>query len=206
MSDRRLRIYTVGHSTHRQEHFEELLTHHGITAVVDVRSAPFSRFNPQFNRGVLDQYLKDHEIAYVFLGRELGARSDDPACYEDGRVQYGRLAQTELFRRGIDRVLLGAETHRIALMCAEKEPLECHRTLLVARVLVEQGVDVAHILGDGSLESYEATMNRLLELSGFPQEELFRTREMMLAEALSRQEEKIAYVDKELAARVGGAR
>lgn len=206
MSDRRLRVHTVGHSTHTQEEFEELLTHHAITAVVDVRSSPFSRFNPQFNRGVLDRNLKKRGIAYVFLGRELGARSDDPACYEDGRVQYGRLAQTELFQRGIDRVLLGAETHRIALMCAEKEPLECHRTLLVARVLVEQGVDVAHILGDGSLESYEATMDRLLELSGFPQEELFRTRDMMLAEALSRQEEKIAYVDKELATRAGGAR
>ncbi len=206
MRDRRLRVYTIGHSTHTQEEFEELLTRHGITAVVDVRSAPFSRFNAQFNQGVLDRDLKKRGIAYVFLGRELGARSDNPACYEDGRVQYARLAQTELFQRGIDRVLLGAEEHRIALMCAEKEPLECHRTLLVARVLVEQGVDVAHILGDGSLESYEATMNRLLELSGFPQEELFRTREMMLAEALSRQEEKIAYVDKELAARAGGAR
>lgn len=203
---RRLRIFTVGHSTHTQEEFEDLLTRHGITAVVDVRSAPFSRFNPQFNRGVLDRTLKERGIGYVFLGRELGARSDDPACYEDGRVQYSRLAQTELFQRGIDRVLLGAETHRIALMCAEKEPLECHRTLLVARVLVEQGVDVAHILGGGSLESYEATMDRLLELSGFPQEELLRTREMMLAEALSRQEEKIAYVDKDLATRAGGVR
>lgn len=206
MSDRTLRIFTVGHSTHTQEEFEELLMRHEISAVVDVRSAPFSRFNPQFNRGVLDRNLKERGIAYVFLGRELGARSDDPGCYEDGRVQYARLAKTELFQRGIDRVLLRAETHRIALMCAEKEPLECHRTLLVARVLVEQGVDVEHILGDGSLESYEATMDRLLDLSGFPQEELFRTRDMMLAEALSRQEEKIAYVDKELATRAGGGR
>jgi uncharacterized protein (DUF488 family) len=200
----RLSVYTVGHSTHALENLVELLTRHGITAVVDVRSAPFSRFNPQFNKDVLDGELDKRGIAYVFLGRELGARSEDPACYEDGRVQYARLAHTELFRRGIDRVLRGAEEHRIALMCAEKEPLECHRTLLVARVLDEQGVGVEHIHGDGSLESHEAAMDRLLELSGYPQEELFRTRDMVLAEALSRQEEKIAYVDEELAAKAGG--
>lgn len=204
MTDRRLLVYTVGHSTHSLEDFVVLLARHGVTAVVDVRSAPFSRFNPQFNKGVLDSSLKEHGIAYVFLGRELGARSDDPANYEDGRVQYTRLAETELFKRGIERVLRGAEEHRVALMCAEKEPLECHRTLLVARVLHEQGVDVEHILGDGTLEPHEATMDRLLELSGFQQEELFRTREAVLAEALARQEEKVAYVDEELVSGAAG--
>jgi uncharacterized protein (DUF488 family) len=207
VKDRRLLVYTVGHSTHSLEGFVELLTRHGITAVADVRSAPFSRFNPQFNKDVLDRSLKDHQISYLCLGRELGARSDDPSCYEHGRVQYARLAQTELFKRGIEHVLHEAEEHRIALMCAEKEPLECHRALLVARVLEEQGAGVEHILGDGSLESHEAAMDRLLKLSGFPQEELFRTRDVMLAEALARQEEKIAYVDEELAPRaVGDAR
>jgi uncharacterized protein (DUF488 family) len=200
----RLLVYTVGHSTLSLGGFVELLARHGITAVGDVRSAPFSRFNPQFNKDALDRDLKDSGIAYVFLGRELGARSDDPSCYENGRVQYELLARTELFQRRIQRVMRGAKQHRIALMCAEKEPLDCHRTLLVARVLQKEGVEVEHILNDGRLESHEATMDRLLQLSGASQEELFRTRDMVLAEALSRQEKKIAYVDEELAPRAAG--
>ena len=89
---------------------------HGVTALADVRSAPYSRFNPQFNKDALVRELKVHGIKYVFLGRELGARTDDRSCYENGRVQYRRLALTELFRDGIERVLTGASKHRIALV------------------------------------------------------------------------------------------
>jgi hypothetical protein len=104
-----------------------------------------------------------------------------------------------LFRQGIERVRRGADEHRIALMCAEKEPLECHRTLLVARALDEQGVEVTHILGDGRLESHQAAMDRLLEVTGMPRDDLFRSRGELIAEALKRQEEKVAYVDEKLA-------
>jgi uncharacterized protein (DUF488 family) len=146
-------IYTVGHSTHPQERFINLLLSHGVTAVSDVRSKPYSRVNPQFNREQLKQALRMHEISYVFLGKELGARSDDPSCYEDGKVQYDRLAKTPLFESAIKRILIGSQKHRVALMCAEKEPLECHRTILVARHLVAAGAEVKHILADGRLES-----------------------------------------------------
>jgi hypothetical protein len=100
-------------------------------------------------------------------------------------------------------VTRGAEEHRIALMCAEKEPLECHRTLLVARALDEQGVEVTHILGDGRLESHRDAMERLLEVAGLPREDLFRSRAELIAEALKRQEDKVAYVDEKLAAEAG---
>src|SRR5271169_2675230 len=123
-------IFTIGHSTHTQEYFISLLSRHGITALCDVRSKPYSRVNPQFNREELQRVLREHGITYVFLGTELGARSDDPTCYENGKVQYDRLAHTELFRQGLDRVQEGVRKYRIALMCAEKEPLECHRTIL----------------------------------------------------------------------------
>jgi uncharacterized protein (DUF488 family) len=192
-------VFTIGHSTHTLEAFLGLLERHGITALADVRSAPFSRFNPQFNKDALARDLKAHSIKYVFLGRELGARSDDPALYENGRVRYARLAHTDLFRQGIERVIHGADDHRIVLMCAEKEPLECHRTLLVARTLDEQGVDVMHILGDGRLESQRAAMERLLDVTGLPREDLFRSRQDLIAEALARQEVKVAYVDEKLA-------
>jgi len=197
-------VFTIGHSTHPLDALVSLLNQHAVTALADVRSAPFSRFNPQFNKDALARDLKARGIKYVFLGRELGARSDDPSCYESGRVQYGLLARTELFKQGIGRVINGAGEHRIALMCAEKEPLECHRTLLVARALDEQGVEVAHILGDGRLESHRAAMERLLDVTGLPHEDLFRSRSDLIAEALARQEEKVAYVDERLLAETEG--
>lgn len=193
-------VFTIGHSTHPLDAFVSLLKQHAVTALADVRSAPFSRFNPQFNKDALGSDLKPLGIKYVFLGRELGARSDDPSCYENGRVQYTRLARSELFKQGIERVIKGAGEHRIALMCAEKEPLECHRTLLVARALDEQGVEVVHILSDGRLESHRAAMERLLDVTGLPREDLFRSQSDLVAEALARQEQKVAFVDEKLAA------
>lgn len=199
-------VLTIGHSTHSTEAFIALLRQHGVTAVADVRSAPFSRFNPQFNKDALERSLKAHGIKYVFLGRELGARSDDRSCYENGRVQYARLARTALFRSGLDRIMRGAHEHRIALMCAEKEPLECHRTLLVARALVEQGFAVGHILADGRLETYDDAMARLLAVLGLPNEDLFRSRQELIAQALALQESRIAYVDEKLATAAGSVR
>ena len=196
MSAARHPVFTIGYSTHSLDAFVALLRQHGVTALADVRSAPYSRFNPQFNKEALKRSLKAHGIKYVFLGRELGARSDDRSCYENGRVQYARLAQTDLFLSGIERVVRGADDYRVALMCAEKEPLECHRTLLVARALAERGVVVEHILGDGSLESHEATMERLIDVVGLPHQDLFRSRDELIAEALVLQEGRVAYVDK----------
>lgn len=193
-------VFTIGHSTHPLERFASMLQQHGVTALADVRSAPFSQFSPQFNTDTLARDLKARGIKYVFLGRELGARSKDPGCYDNGRVQYGRLARTELFKAGIERVMHGAGEHRIALMCAENEPLNCHRTLLVARALNERGVQVEHILSDGRLESHRHAMERLLDVTGLPPEDLFRSWADLVAEALTRQEEKVAYVDEKLAA------
>lgn len=189
-------VFTIGHSTHSAEAFVALLRQHGIEAVVDVRSSPYSRFNPQFNRENLGRFLKEHGIRYVFLGKELGARTEDRSCYENGRVQYGRLAQTLLFQSGLDRVRQGAQRYRIALMCAEKEPLECHRTLLVAKALFQRGQPVLHIHADGNLETHEAAMERLLDMTGVPKQDFFRSREELIAEALARQEQHVAYVEK----------
>lgn len=206
MSARPRTVWTIGHSTHTIETFVGLLRKHVVTALVDVRSAPFSRFHPQFSKGKLSTTCQEHGIEYVFLGRELGARSDDRSCYKNGRVRYEKLARTQAFAQGIERVLRGAEKYRIALMCAEKEPLECHRTLLVARVLVERGVDVVHIHADGRPESHGDAMERLLGITGLPREDLYRSRAELLAEALARQEEKVAYVDETLTPGAGGAR
>lgn len=199
-------VLTIGHSTHPIDRFLALLDTHGITAIADVRSAPYSRFQPQFNREPLQQALKKHGIAYVFLGRELGARSEDGACYEDGRVQYRRLAGTDLFQSGLDRVVEGAHSYRLAILCAEREPLECHRTFLVGRELEARGVSVAHIHADGRVETHADALTRLLAVLGMPDTDLFKTREQLIEEACALQEGRIAYVDPELrAAAEGGA-
>ena len=136
------RVFTIGHSNHSPEAFLALLSNHGVTAVADVRSAPFSRFCPQFNRDPLRAALNERGIRYTFLGQELGGRSADPSHYRDGRIRYELVARTSRFRDGVDRVVAGAARYRIALMCAEKEPLDCHRTLLVAPALAARGVAV----------------------------------------------------------------
>lgn len=187
-------IVTVGHSTHDIATFLELLTQHQVTAIADVRSTPVSRFAPQYNSNVLQKSLSDADIKYVFLGKELGARSQDPSCYLDGRVQYGRLAATALFQSGIERLLSGARKEAVAVMCTEQDPLECHRTVLVARVLVDRGVSVSHIHGDGSVEAHASAMDRLMARFGLQEDDLFRSREERLNEALETQERRIAYV------------
>ncbi len=190
-------LFTIGHSTHSAEKVVDLLRQHGITAVADVRSRPYSRMNPQFNREAFTALLKAAGIAYVFLGRELGARTEDRDCYVDGRVQYDLLAQTEFFRVGLDRVMQGMAKHRVALMCAEKDPLTCHRTILVCRHLAALGVAVEHILEDGRLENHDAALSRLLSELGLPEQDLFRGRDQIVEEAYARRGEHIAYSEDE---------
>jgi len=135
-------VFTIGHSSHEFVRFVGLLKRHFVDAVVDVRSVPYSRRYSQFNRNKLEMALKSQGIDYLFMGAELGARSQDPSCYKEGRVQYRKLAGTSRFHSGIQRVLGESCRMHVALMCAEKDPLNCHRTILVARELVDCGIDV----------------------------------------------------------------
>jgi uncharacterized protein (DUF488 family) len=186
-------VYTIGHSNGTAEHLLEMLDQHGITAVADVRSQPYSRFNPQFNREALASALKNSGRDYVFLGQELGARSEDRSCYRDGRAQYALIAQTPLFESGIERLLARIEKFRLAILCAEKEPLGCHRTILIARYLHERGIGVRHILEDGSLEEHEESLLRLLALHGMQENNLFQTRDELIAVAYEKQAEEIEF-------------
>jgi uncharacterized protein (DUF488 family) len=186
-------VYTIGHSNGTSEHLLEMLDQHGITAVADVRSQPYSRFNPQFNREALASALKNSGRDYVFLGQELGARSEDRSCYREGRAQYALIAQTPLFERGIERLLAGVERFRVAILCAEKEPLGCHRSILIARYLHERGIGVRHILEDGSLEDHDDLLLRLLALHGMQENNLFQTRDELIAVAYEKQAEQIEF-------------
>ncbi|PKN34193.1 MAG: hypothetical protein CVU61_09620 [Deltaproteobacteria bacterium HGW-Deltaproteobacteria-19] len=188
-----MKVYTIGHSNHTWEEFLLLLERHRIDAVADVRSRPYSRHVPRFNKSEIQRKLQEAGIAYAFLGRELGARSENPSHYLDGRVCFERLARDESFRQGIERVLRGIETYRIALMCAEKDPLDCHRGILVARRLQERGVEVLHILADGTVEPHRETERRMLAGLGISETDIFRNREDILTDAYTRRGRQIAY-------------
>jgi uncharacterized protein (DUF488 family) len=188
-------LYTIGHSNHSIESFISLLQRHGVTALGDVRSHPYSRFVQQFSQEPLKSALAAAGIAYVFLGKELGARSMNAACYKQGRVQYDLLAKEPLFMEGIERLNQGMVRYQIALMCAEKDPIECHRALLVARKLFEAGISVNHILADGSLESHENMESRLLAVCKLPEGDMFKSREEFISDAYAIQGERVAYQD-----------
>jgi uncharacterized protein (DUF488 family) len=188
-------IFTIGHSNHPAGEFVALLARHGVTAVADVRSSPFSRYAPQYNREGLAGLQAESLIAYVFLGDQLGARPRNRDLYVDGRVVYERLASSPDFQLGIGRLEAGMSKLRLAVMCSEKDPLDCHRGILVARELRARGVGVSHIGADGSLEPHDAALSRLLAIHHLPEEDLFRRRDELVTEAYARQEHRIAFVD-----------
>jgi uncharacterized protein (DUF488 family) len=152
-----LPIYTIGHSNHRVERLVELLRHHGITVLVDVRSQPYSRFAHQFNRENLQPVVTHDGLQYLFLGEELGGRQlGKIASLQERLAAYERVSDTPQFQRGLDRLLHEAQTTTIAVLCAEEDPTECHRRVWVARALRERGAGVDHIRGDGRLDADHA--------------------------------------------------
>jgi len=149
-------LWSIGHSTHPIEVFLELLRGHSIESVADVRTTPFSRFNPQFNRHALERDLRASGIRYLFLGEELDGRPDADRFYDHGgHVLYGRMAKSRRFESGLNRLVERAEHSRVAVLCSEENPAGCHRFLLVPRVLHDRGIEAAHIRGDGSTQRTE---------------------------------------------------
>jgi len=179
-------LFTIGHSTHPTEDFLALLHQHGITALCDVRSAPYSRYNPQFKKEPLAASLKEADVAYVYLGRELGAHVHDPAFHENGRVSYAKVARADFFRAGLERVREGMKSYRVALMCAERDPIVCHRFMLVTRNLRGEGFAIVHVCADGSLETNEDAERRLLEAARLPRGTLFDDEAAMIEAAYER--------------------
>ncbi len=145
----------------------DLLHQVDVTAVVDVRSRPYSGRQPQFNRPELQLALQNICIQYAFFGATLGGRPEQRSVYdEDGRVNYERVRQTRLFQRGLEELMAAGKDYRIAMLCAEEDPLDCHRGLMIAPALAEHGLKTFHIRGDGSIETTEELELRLLEGTG----------------------------------------
>ncbi len=186
------RLFTIGHSNHTDSFFVSLLKEHGITAVVDVRQFPYSRHVPAYNRENIKKILEDNSINYIFMGDCLGARPSDAAFYTNERVDFQKLATASFFKTGLERLETGIENYVVCLMCAEKDPLKCHRTILVCRNLKHLNIDIMHIHANGTLEKHNALENRMLKELKMSQPELFRSREEIIADAYNRQAEKMA--------------
>jgi uncharacterized protein (DUF488 family) len=165
-------LFTIGHSNHPIEHFLGLLRRHGIQAVADVRSRPYSRFVPHFGKERLARALADEGVGYLFLGQELGgkpARDDPPQA----RLDYQARVREPSFQHGIETLLAALAARRVALMCRERDPLDCHRLHLICRHLRPMSLDIRHILPDGEVEGHEVTERRLLERAGRAEMPLF---------------------------------
>lgn len=187
------KLFTIGYSPHTLESFLDAINKHHITAITDVRSTPYSQYKPEFNRDKIKDFLKKNNIAYVFLGDLCGARVEDPSCYIDGKVNYSLVANNSKFKEGLVRIQKGLQSYRIALMCAEKDPITCHRTILICRNLVSMNIQIEHILENGEIERHKESELRLMKLFNLNHPDLFQSEKQRLDEAYSRQGEKIAY-------------
>jgi len=191
-----LSVLTIGHSTHTWERFATLLRDADVTAVADVRTSPYSRRFPHFNRDELRENLRQAAVLYVFLGNELGGRPQDPKFYSNGVADYEKMAKTAAFGRGLGRVIEGAKSYRIALLCSERDPLNCHRCLLVGRALSENGVRISHILDGGELMTQADIEDKLLEFYNRGAGDLFLPHPDRLAAAYRARARKVAFAQR----------
>lgn len=158
------RIFTIGHGNHSLETFLGQLNRFQIEYVVDVRSAPYSRFQPEFSRELIEQTLRENQIKYVFMGDLLGGRPKDKDCYTNGKVDYAKTSMKDFFINGIARLKKAYEQGLIiCLFCSEGQPSQCHRAKLVSAALVNDDIEVSHILPDGSRQSQAEVIDKLTD-------------------------------------------
>jgi uncharacterized protein (DUF488 family) len=187
-------ILTIGHSRHSWERFTALLAGAGVETLADIRSAPRSRFSPHFNKDAMHAALAAGSVEYVFYGRELGGRPQSPALYTDGVADYEKMAASPEFRLGLERLMEAAARQSVAVMCSEADPLECHRCLLVGRVLAEVGADVRHVLASGTIVTHRDAEDRLLSLANLAEPGLLAlSRETRLSQAYRSRGRKFAF-------------
>jgi uncharacterized protein (DUF488 family) len=185
-------LLTIGHSNLPADRFVALLQGAGVAAIADVRSVPFSRRFPWFSGKPLAERLARDGIAYEPFGNTLGGRPHEGALYREGVADYEAMAAQPAFRAGLDQVTAQAKRRRVCLMCAEREPLDCHRCLLVGRALTDRGLAIGHVLVDGTIEPQAATEDRLLALAAKQGADLFQDRGARLADAYRRRARAVA--------------
>jgi uncharacterized protein (DUF488 family) len=191
-----MKLYTIGYSTYELSSFINVLKKYKIDVIVDVRSSPFSSFYSEYNKDNLRNVLKKNGLKYLFLGDNLGARINAPECYQnDGKAIYEKISKHPIFKEGLQRLKKGVEIYNVVLLCAEKDPINCHRNILVCRNIKSENLDIIHILSNGELENNNVTEIRLLKLHNLFEDDMFSTFEDRLNLAYTQQGYNIAYIE-----------
>ncbi|WP_449649198.1 DUF488 domain-containing protein [Rahnella aceris] len=157
-------IFSIGHGNRKIEDFIFLLNEHEVEFVIDVRSKPRSRFHPHFNKDTLELHLRNHGIKYVFMGHLLGGIPSDKTCYDDdGHVNYEKIKTKDFFLEGINRIKTAYEKKiKVACMCSELEPCDCHRSKLIGEALKDKNIEILHIGKKGDIKNQKDIMNEIL--------------------------------------------
>lgn len=194
-------IYTIGYTGFTIDGFIETLKLHQINVVIDVRSSPYSERYPDYNKNAIEPKLKENGIYYRNYVSEFGARQENVNFYsEEGCLDFALFAQSEQFLSGVEKIKNSvSKGYNIVLLCAEKEPIQCHRTILVARVFSDLGYKIIHLMPDNQTKTQKQIEQELLN-KYFPnrgQMTLFSTSvmsdEKCLVEAYKIQNKKIGY-------------
>lgn len=147
-----MRLYTIGHSNLNMDDLIGLLQHANIEVLVDVRSAPYSKYASQFNKEQLMRVVMANGIKYIFMGDLLGGRPDDKTCYINDQPNYDLIRKKAFYQKGLDRLMNGIARYRVAILCSEEDPFKCHRRNLIAKDLHAKGVEIFHIRSNGAIE------------------------------------------------------
>lgn len=161
-------IYSIGHGNKKIEDFISELKSFKIQFLLDIRSKPYSKWNPQFNHAALDLELKNNGITYVFVGDTLGGLPEDRSCYDyDGKVVYDLIKEKDFFKQGLERLTTAnAKKINLAIMCSESKPEECHRSKLIGQELLNKNISLKHIVSEKRVKSQVAVMNELTKGKG----------------------------------------
>lgn len=155
-------VYTIGHGNRKIADFISLLKTYNIQYLVDVRSKPYSAYNPQYKRENLKASLEENNIVYVYMGDALGGRPSNQSCYTNGRVDYTKVKEQPFYKLGIERLKTAyAKDVSLAIMCAEANPYNCHRSKLISTTLAKEGVGIIHIDEKGYLKTNESVMKEI---------------------------------------------
>lgn len=200
-------IYSVGHSDLPVNRFIELIADAGVTAIADVRTSPYSKRYPWFSQRELKGSLRDVGVSYAYVGLELGGRPEDPHLFDSqGIADYESMAKSQLYKAGVQRIFVGMEKYRIAMVCSERDPLNCHRCLMVGRTLLGLGIQTSHIHHDGRIETQADAEQRLLVEERLDADDFLRPVEGRLREAYDRRRKRVAYGSESLKGSAEGVR
>jgi uncharacterized protein (DUF488 family) len=149
-------IFTIGHSNQLFSSLLELIKKNDINLLVDVRTSPYSKYSPHFNKKPLMKALVESQVEYVYLGNKIGGKPKDKKFYHDDKLVYHLLENDDNYHEGLEELLRLTEDYRIVVMCSEEDPYRCHRHHLISQSLLKRGFHIHHIRGNGDLEKVES--------------------------------------------------